>query len=211
MPELEEYSQVKKYHLKVSRDGNVIKYDRKLTEGSGPAIYGLEVARAMDLDDKLLSRANKILVRLTEGTTNLIEDKPSHFNSQVNMDKCKICEDVATETHHIEEQNEADEHGIIGHSHKNRKSNLVPLCEKCHNDTHHNKLVIKGYNRTSSGDVLEYYYENTSKKKKSKYTDEELSIITEMQSIQPIRSKAVNELKLKGVSITSGTLKKYWG
>jgi len=213
MPELEKYNQVQKYHLKVVRnDKNEIEYDRKLTPGSGPPIYGLEVARAMDLDKDLIDRANKILLRLTNGSSDLIPDKPSHFNSHVNVNKCKICQESATETHHIIEQNEADEDGMFkkeGH-HKNRKSNLVPLCEKCHNEVHHGKLIIKGYLKTSSGNSLDYLYKKEDTIKKCKYTDEELDIINEMKITQPVRSKAVLELKNKGINITSGTLKKYW-
>ena len=213
MPELKKYTQVQKYHLKVVRnEKNEIEYDRKLTPGSGPPIYGLEVARAMDLDKDLIDRANKILLRITNGSSDLIPDKPSHFNSQVNVDKCKICQEPATETHHIKEQNEADEDGMFkkeGH-HKNRKSNLVPLCEKCHNEVHHGKLIIKGYLKTSSGNTLDYFYNKQELIKKSKYTDEQLEIIKNMQIKQPVRCKAVLELKKKNINISSATLKKYW-
>ena len=210
IPELIEYPQVQKYHLKVIREGNKLIYDRKLTEGSGPAIYGLEVARAMDLDNELISRANKILIRLTDGTTNLVENHNSHYNSNILMNECKVCGESAKETHHIQEQQDANDLGHIGHIHKNRKSNLVPLCKKCHLATTHGKLVIKGYKYTSSGTELDYHYSEENKQKKSKYTEEELFTINEMKNIQPIRSKAVLELKNKGISISSSTLKKYW-
>ena len=170
------------------------------------------VARAMDLDKELIDNANKILLRLTTGSTDIVKDAPSHFNSHVNVNDCKVCGAPAKETHHIKEQNEADENGIIvgAAHHKNRKSNLVPLCEKCHLETHHGTLIIKGYKKTSSGNILEFYYAEINKPKKSKYTEDQLEIIKEMKSIQPIRSKAILELKTKGINITSTTLKKYW-
>ena len=39
-------------------------------------------------------------------------------------------------THHINEQNESDENGMIKHFHKNTKFNLMVLCEKCHHEVH---------------------------------------------------------------------------
>ena len=45
------------------------------------------------------------------------------------MDKCGICNAEAEETHHIKEQQDADENKMIGSIHKNTLSNLVPLCK----------------------------------------------------------------------------------
>ena len=61
---------------------------------------------------------------------------------------------------HIKFQSEADDNNMINHIHKNNKSNLVSLCEKCHNDVHNNDLVINGYKQTSDGVVLNYHYLN---------------------------------------------------
>jgi DNA mismatch repair protein MutS len=210
MPELD-IQTLKKYHLKVHRKDSELIYDRKLVEGSGPAVYGLEVARAMDLDNDFIDNANKILLRITEGTTDIVEEKTSHFNSSVNVSDCKVCGAAAKEVHHIKEQNTADTNGMIKHIHKNRKSNLVPLCEECHNSVHHGKLVIRGFLDTSKGPKLDFeYLEEEPNKKKSKYTDEQIVLIKNIRFVEPIRSRAVLELKKKGVEISSVTLKKYW-
>ena len=37
------------------------------------------------------------------------------------MDRCEICNKQSDHTHHINEQNKADENGNIGHFHKNKK------------------------------------------------------------------------------------------
>jgi len=50
------------FHLKVifnNQTGELI-YDRKLEEGNGPTIYGLEVCRAMDMDSDFLLLSEKI-------------------------------------------------------------------------------------------------------------------------------------------------------
>ena len=62
------------------------------------------------------------------------------------------------------EQKDADENKMINHIHKNRKSNLVGLCKKCHHDVTHNTLVIEGYIQTSTGIELEYYRNKDVKK-----------------------------------------------
>ena len=49
-------------HIEVNYDyeNNCIIYDRILKNGSGPSEYGLEVAKAMDLDDEFIATADKI-------------------------------------------------------------------------------------------------------------------------------------------------------
>ena len=59
---IKQLDNVKSFHLKVIFDDDTKKliYDRKLEEGNGPAIYGLEVCKAMDLDPDFLKLANEI-------------------------------------------------------------------------------------------------------------------------------------------------------
>jgi DNA mismatch repair protein MutS len=210
MEELQNISSLKKKHLKIQRDGNLIIYDRKLEEGSGPAVYGLEVAKAMDLDSEFIENANKILIKMKNKSVEIVEDHPSHFNHNVNVTKCKICEAEAEEVHHIKEQHTADANGMIGNLHKNSKSNLVPLCKECHLKQHHGKLNIKGYIQTSGGPKLDYEITSVKPIKKSKYSNEQLELIDAMKLTIPIRSRAVRELNKKGINISSATLKRYW-
>ena len=48
---------LKIYHLKIEYDSerDLLIYKRKLEEGSGPAIYGLEVCKSLDLGDDFIS------------------------------------------------------------------------------------------------------------------------------------------------------------
>ena len=57
MSDIKELDNVKSYHLKVIFEEETKKliYDRKLEDGNGPTIYGLEVCKAMDLDPEFLS------------------------------------------------------------------------------------------------------------------------------------------------------------
>jgi DNA mismatch repair protein MutS len=140
-------------HLSVEyiEDTNTIKFDRKLKEGSGQSIYGLEVCRSLDLDDDFMKMATNIRHEIM-GTKYLLKNKKSKYNSKVIMDKCKICNKKnATETHHIRFQRDADENGFIDHFHKNKKFNLIGLCEECHIKIHNEELEICEAIQTTNG------------------------------------------------------------
>ncbi len=156
-----ELENVKNYHLSVIFDKIKEKliYDRKLKEGSGPSTYGLEVCKAMGLEDDFLEEAFKIRNEITnEIMGSFLNNKPSKYNFNVRIDKCQVCQGPGDDVHHIQFQCTADNNGKIGNIHKNRESNLVVLCKKCHNSVHHprGKLKINGYVETSEGIVLDY-------------------------------------------------------
>ena len=167
------------YHLKINYDDGLLTYDRKLTEGSGPAIYGIKVCEAMGLSEHFVTGANTILQELLDKSTSIINPKKSQYNNDVFMDECKVCKGKAEETHHIKEQCMADENGMIDHHHKNTKHNTVPLCKSCHKKVTYGGLIIYGWKQTSRGPQLDY--EIVEKKitstKSKKFTDEQITII----------------------------------
>ncbi len=60
--------------------------------------------------------------------------------------------EIAEETHHLEEQHTADTDGFIGHFHKNHKANLMAVCGNCHDKIHHdNSVEIKQRKKTTKG------------------------------------------------------------
>lgn len=147
------------YHLKIRYDEerDLLIYDRKLEEGSGPAIYGLEVCKAMGLDKSFISDARQIQLMISGDHPTLIHHKQSHYNSSLMMDACQICGNKGQlETHHIKEQKDADENGMIGPYHKNISHNLANLCHDCHMAEHHGNLTIKGYIQSDKGRILDY-------------------------------------------------------
>jgi DNA mismatch repair ATPase MutS len=164
MERITQLDNVKMYHLKVHFDeqsGQLI-YDRHLVEGSGSPIYGLEVAKAMDLDQQYISLANEIRKELMDMTP-LVPIKKSKYNADVYIGKCGIpeCRNNAETTHHINFQSNANQQGFIDDLQKNHKSNLIPLCRQCHDMLHdeqvgHWRYIIKGYVMTSNGLQLDY-------------------------------------------------------
>jgi DNA mismatch repair protein MutS len=157
--------QLKLFHLKVKYDettGDLI-YDRRLEEGSGHPIYGLEVVKGLGFDKNFLTLANEIRREIMGVTDDILPNKTSRYNSQIYINRCAIpeCTSEAVDTHHIKFQSMANEQGFIGHLQKNHKSNLIPLCKSCHQMVHNDqpsewRYNIQGYKMTTSGAQLDY-------------------------------------------------------
>ena len=204
---------VKSFHLKVifDEENKKLIYDRKLESGNGPAIYGLEVCKAMDLDKEFLELANSIRKNLLDIDEEIVKDKTSQYNKDLYMDKCEMCGKDAEETHHIKEQQTADENNMIGSIHKNTLSNIVPLCKKCHNLITYEDLDIKGYIQTSLGKELDFNKKKENKKSKKKYTDTDIKLILSYNKDNMSMKKACLMLAEKEkIKISSSTLKKVW-
>ncbi len=188
MEEIIECNNVDNYHMETTYD-NISKkliYNRKLKLGSGNSIYGLEVAKAMDLDKKFIEKANQIRKKLMNLNKFIVNNNTSHFNSNIIISKCAICKKEKTDDiHHIQEQHLADRDGIIEDFHKNNLFNLVQLCKKCHHEVHHGNLIIEGYISTNEGIMLKYHNNDTNinNKPKKKYNETHIKIIKEAYSI----------------------------
>jgi DNA mismatch repair protein MutS len=153
---------VKPYHLsvKAAAEGQALIYDRLLREGRGPAIYGLEVCRGLDMDPQFLELA-AALRRRWEGAADVA--KTSRYNAAVPVQVCDVCGATAgLETHHIVPQAAADSKGFVAAGrHKNEASNLVILCDACHDAHHRGDMDVKGWQATSKGrrlDLTQFRY-----------------------------------------------------
>lgn len=128
------------YHLDVAYDAatECLVYDRKLRAGPGDALYGIEVCRSLDLDDDFMRAAASIRKKILDLDAQLVRPKKSRYNAKVVLDACELCgQHMATETHHLAQQKDADVRGLIqGLFHKNRAHNLVGVCEACHRKLH---------------------------------------------------------------------------
>ena len=134
---------VKPYHLQVEYRDNKLIYNRKLEVGYGSNCYGIEVAKYI-LEDQ------DIVKRIYEISNQFEEMKTSRYNSEIVLEKCQICESKKNlETHHIVFQKDFKEgkHKKKLHLIKNNKSNLVVLCQKCHDEVDRNNIKIKGWKK----------------------------------------------------------------
>ena len=147
----------KTYHLSVSYEDGKIIYDRNLKEGIGNTLYGLEVCRSLDMDEEFMNMAFNIRNNYSQKKDSIPMN--SKYNSNILKDKCQICDSMdSIDIHHIHEQHDADTRGNFDSFHKDDEHNLVKLCKNCHNDVHHNKIVISGYKSTTNGRELHYHF-----------------------------------------------------
>jgi DNA mismatch repair protein MutS len=113
-------------------------YDRKLKDGPGDSMYGLEVCKSLNLPLDFLELANNIRCKYHPETRSFLTLKQSRYNSEKLVGLCEKCKtNMGTEVHHLNHQKDADVNGIIDQSfHKNSLGNLMTLCEKCHLSFH---------------------------------------------------------------------------
>jgi DNA mismatch repair protein MutS len=132
-------------HMRVFYDKSrdTLVYDRKLQDGAGESMYGLEVCKSLHLPDDFLENANMIRVKYRgvstkTPTASILDDAtPSRYNSAKLRRLCELCEKSrGTEIHHLQHQESADADNFIGHIHKNHPANLASVCEECHREIH---------------------------------------------------------------------------
>jgi DNA mismatch repair protein MutS len=140
--EYEEITTLKSVHMKhmavvYNKELDRLVYDRRLQEGPGDNMYGLEVCKSLQLPADFMESAYQI--RSKYHSTSLLSLKTSRYNVQKLVGKCEKCGGTGTEIHHIHFQKDAVE-GFIQTTeslfHKNHLANLMTLCETCHQEVH---------------------------------------------------------------------------
>jgi DNA mismatch repair protein MutS len=146
-------------HMSVfyDREKDCLVYDRKLKDGSGPRIYGLEVCKSLYLDTEFLDLAYSIRNKYYPDSRGELSSPVSVYNTDKIRGLCEVCgENISEETHHLSPQKDADVNGYIGTFHKNHKANLASVCEKCHDKIHSDKKILVR-KKTTKGFVLKDY------------------------------------------------------
>lgn len=139
-------------HIEIEKETQKIVYERKIKPGRGLSVYGLEVCDALGMPKEFMEVAHRVRREVQQVGTHVVRPKTSRYNSQVVMDTCKICGNKASDTHHIRYQMNANDDQFVDHGVSvHRPSNLMPLCEECHNKEHRGELCIQGYVQTSMG------------------------------------------------------------
>jgi DNA mismatch repair protein MutS len=174
------------WHLHVDYDlvTKKLVYDRTLRPGSGSTLYGLEVARAMDLPMEFIEQALKNRHQIM-GTTRLDEAHTSQWNTNIVRKECEVCKCAIVselEVHHIQQRKDATKNGILEDgTHMNDARNLIVLCQECHDKYHAGQLIVGEIIQTSSGQersvVDTSSIESKKSSKKSKWSDEDMEII----------------------------------
>jgi len=149
-------NELKIYHMHIDIIDNKIIYERKIKEGQGSNIYGIDVCKSLDMPLDFMKNAEKIRKEIQGINTSIVNTKISNYNSKIFIDTCQVCNiNKGTETHHINYQVNADKNGKISNFNKNENHNLVCICEDCHNKEHKGEIGIIGYKQTSEGIKLD--------------------------------------------------------
>jgi DNA mismatch repair protein MutS len=134
---LNERLSIKHMAVHYDREVEVLVYDRKLRDGAGNRMYGLEVCKSLYLEPAFLETAHQIRNKYNPENRGGLEQSPSRYNASKIRGICEICrESMGQEVHHLSPQKSADVDGFIGHFHKNHPANLANICEKCHDEIH---------------------------------------------------------------------------
>ena len=133
--EITALSRMKMKHLSVyyDRELDCLVYDRKLKEGSGNRMYGLEVCKSLYLPEDFLEKAYRIREKYFPDTKGILSETTTRYNAGKIKGMCEICkEQLGEDVHHLREQVEANADGFIEGFHKNHPANLINICKKCH-------------------------------------------------------------------------------
>ena len=196
---------VKAIHLKVEYDAATDRliYDRRLAPGSGSALYGLEVCRALDLPLGYLDRATVLRKTLAGWSAPTV----SSYSSTVVVDACAVCQGTTKlEVHHIRPQVEAVKAEAEGFN-MDAAGNLVCLCAGCHDDHHAGRLVIQGWQESSAGRTL-LWSRPMSQVPSSEVTEDVKAWIRE-QRLLKIRVPTIQRMakQIFGVEVTSSHIR----
>ena len=130
------------------RELDCLVYDRKLKDGSGPRIYGLEVCKSLYLEDEFLEQAYALRNKYYPETKGILSSPGTVYNAR--KLKSVLCENCGVnkseEVHHLQQQKDANDNGFIGSFHKNHSANLQNICQECHDKIHANndaKTVVR--------------------------------------------------------------------
>ena len=150
--EIQYFNEIKKMdklvlkHLTVKYNnitGSLV-YDRKLNDGAGDSIYGLEVCKSLQMPDVFLSRAYEIRNTYDAKQSNVLNFKTTKYNKDKLRGNCEFCNTkIGTETHHLQYQCNSNKNGYIDVFHKDHSANLASICESCHTNIHSLGLVYE--------------------------------------------------------------------
>jgi DNA mismatch repair protein MutS len=126
-------------HVRTEHRGGNVVFLRKLAEGPGDTMYGIEVARYLLGLPEIANRAMEIRNALVGRGDGRI--KKSRYNKKVTVTACQACGTTTDlHTHHVVPQASFEK---SQRKQMNDKDNLMVLCHTCHDKVHHDELVIE--------------------------------------------------------------------
>lgn len=146
---------LKMKHLSViyNESNDIMIYNRKLKDGPGRNMYGIEVCKSMGLPDDVMEMIYETRKNIFPEDNHILENNSSRYNRKKIKDSCEFCGGKGEEIHHLIPQKDADAAGMIGHFNKNQKFNLANICKKCHQNFTR-KDIKHQRKKTTNGNII---------------------------------------------------------
>lgn len=152
--EVSSLHRLKMMHMSIDYDqeNDSLIFNRKLQNGIGMTNYGLSVARSLSMPQNFMDKAFYLRNKYFPTNRGELSLSTTKYNSKKVKSICELCKlRTGDEIHHMQQQNEADENGFIGHFSKDHPANLMSICSKCHDETHKDKNIRITKLKTTSG------------------------------------------------------------
>ena len=139
-------------HMSVKCDCNgTLFYTRKLEDGPGVNMYGLEVCKSFDFSSQFLQDAYNLRQKYYKDVNSVLKKNKTKYSRKKIKGRCEFCKAAGVDIHHLRPQKKANIKNFIGSHHKNHPANLVNICKPCHlkltkeNRIHKKVKTTKGY------------------------------------------------------------------
>jgi DNA mismatch repair protein MutS len=149
--------QIKHMSIQYDTENDKLIYNRKLTDGPGDSMYGLEVCKGLHLPSSFLTSAHEIRNKYNKKGQSILDYEKSKYNSKkLKGGLCEFCnKNISQEVHHLQYQKDANiSNGYINDDfNKNHIANLMNICGPCHDEIHklQKKMTKK---KTTNGTIL---------------------------------------------------------
>ena len=158
---IQEAKNLRHFYIDLQFSEGKIVFGRKIFEGIGEKLYGIEVAEyIIDNEEfqRLATKTRRQLLDESHGGGGESAPKSSNYNSATYVDECAICgkKGGQLDVHHIHSQKYADCNDTIEYFNKNHGGNLVVLCVDHHNHVHQGDIIVHGWIETIQGKKLSW-------------------------------------------------------
>jgi DNA mismatch repair protein MutS len=119
-------------HMSVTNINGVLHYTRKLEDGPGENMYGIEVCKSFDFPQEFIEETYKLRNKYNKKLCGTLSKKKSKYNAKKLKGNCEWCDRTGIDIHHLEPQEKADVNNWIQTFHKNHPANLANVCKECH-------------------------------------------------------------------------------
>ena len=91
--EVKQMDSISMKHMKVlyNNETGKLVYDRKLQEGSGESIYGLEVCKSLNMPQDFIKRCYEVRNKQIDNINNVLAFKVSKYNKNKLRGMCEFC------------------------------------------------------------------------------------------------------------------------